>query len=39
MKQNDYFEQEFKREETEKLLRPWANKGISINRWVGDSKY
>ena len=24
--------------ETEALLRPWANKSISINRWIGDSK-
>ncbi len=25
-------------EETERLLRPWANKDININRWGGDSK-
>ncbi|MBR5910435.1 MAG: hypothetical protein IKZ55_00425 [Bacteroidales bacterium] len=25
-------------EETERLLRPWANKSININKWVGDSK-
>lgn len=25
-------------EETERLLRPWANKSININKWVGDTK-
>lgn len=25
-------------EETERLLRPWANKSVNINKWVGDSK-